>query len=112
MSKDSSPQKAIVMGPGTMLTRSDPGACQVPASWLQSACEANLPSLSNRIVYLPWASAGTVHCQDGLFSPPDTRYQVVAVSLSVLLTPHPARSTAPKASSMAIAVALRTTSSR
>jgi hypothetical protein len=50
MSKDISPQKAIVMGPGVTATRSAPLACQDPASRLQSACELNVPLFSNRIV--------------------------------------------------------------
>ena len=50
MSNDNSPHEAIVIGPGVMVMRSDPGASQDPASWLQSAWEVKVPSFSNRIV--------------------------------------------------------------
>jgi len=110
MSKDISPQKAIVIGPGVTVSRSDPRASQDPPSRLQSAWDANVLSFSNRIVYRDCASDGTVHRQAGLPSPPETRYQVVPVIASAPLLAHAVRKELPTTSSTAITIALRTRS--
>ena len=50
MSSDISPQKAMVIGPGVIVRRSEPRASHVPLTRLQSAWEPNVLSFSKWMV--------------------------------------------------------------
>ena len=60
-------QAAIVDGPGFDRQAADEVVVYVPATWLQSAVDANVPSDLNSIVYFDWSHAGTTPWNAGTF---------------------------------------------